>query len=153
NCRNGAGTRHPEERAERTLVLVVVCSTLPLDRYYHPPAHAEGPVLRRSSKRILSNNVDAACGKDESSTTNLSIASTSCGTFQTSAQKSSTILTESICPLFYCTAIHSARPRQPPATDSAEQVRDSARADEKSFLISSEKRRKGTGSRNRLRRS
>jgi hypothetical protein len=65
---------------------------------------------------VLRNNVDAARGNDESSNTNLSIASTSCGAFQTAAQKSSTILTEFICPLFYGTAIHSARPRQPPAT-------------------------------------
>ena len=47
----------------------------------------------------LQNNVDAACGNDESSTTNLSIASTSCDALQTAAQKSSTI-SEFICFLF-----------------------------------------------------
>src|SRR5262245_19846129 len=38
-----------------------------------------------SSKRILSSNVDAARGDDESSTMNLSIASTSCGAFRSTA--------------------------------------------------------------------
>ena len=58
----------------------------------------------------LRNNVGAARGNHESSITNLSIASTSGDTLQTAAQKSSTILTEFTC--FFCTAIHSIRPRQ-----------------------------------------
>src|SRR5215470_19372430 len=40
SCCKAAGTHHPERRAEISLLLVIVCSTLPLDRYYHRPARA-----------------------------------------------------------------------------------------------------------------
>jgi hypothetical protein len=104
--------RDPPARRNAAAVLILECLHDlelkigdPLQKLRHP---IFGFVLR--------NNVDAARGNDESSTTNLSIASTSCGAFQTAAQKSSTILTEFICPLFTVLRFTLPAHDKPPAT-------------------------------------
>src|SRR5262249_35373556 len=42
NRRNPAGTRHPEQGAEKSLLLTAVGSTVPLDRHDRRRAHAKG---------------------------------------------------------------------------------------------------------------
>src|SRR5262249_41964664 len=80
---------------DATNVLILECLLISNLRSATSPKNC----FTQSLNLSFENDVDAARGNDESSTTNLSITSTSCDALQTAAQKSSTI-SEFICLLF-----------------------------------------------------